>query len=130
MQPSFEMYDQPDAASREERVLSQAVLKVAQLWGLGNEQLGAILGLSDSTVSRLRNGKLTLKRGSKGFELGQYLVRLFRSLDALMGSDDEAARSWLTTVNRDLQAAPITLLSTIRGLISVCDYVDGYRARI
>jgi hypothetical protein len=28
---------------------------------------------------------------SKAFELGQHLVRLFRGLDALMGSDDEAS---------------------------------------
>lgn len=119
-----------ERAAREEQALSRAVARVAEFWGLGNEQLGSILGLSDSTVSRLRNGRLTLKRGTKSFELAQYLVRLFRSLDALMGSDDTAARSWLATHNLDLQAAPIELLGTVHGLVSVCDYVDDFRARI
>ena len=119
-----------DTTAREEQALTRAVAKVAEFWALGNEQLGEILGLSDSTVSRLRNGRLTLKRGTKSFELAQYLVRLFRSLDALMGSDDAAARSWLATHNLDLQAAPIRLLGTVRGLVTVCDYVDAFRARI
>lgn len=112
------------------RILSEAVLRVAGCWRLTNDQLGAILGLSSATASRLRSGGVQLERGSKAFELGQYLVRLFRSLDALMGSDDEASVSWLKTVNLDLDGRPIDLIRTIRGLAEVADYVDDYRAQV
>ena len=81
------------------RILSEAVVRVAGCWQLTNEQLGAILGLSPASASRLRSGGFQLDRSSKAFELGQYLIRLFRSLDALMGSDDRAAMSWLKTAS-------------------------------
>ncbi|RIA43898.1 RNA polymerase RpoN-/SigL-like sigma 54 subunit [Hephaestia caeni] len=114
----------------ENRVLSEAVARVARCWKLTNEQLGAILGLSSATVSRLHAGGFRLNRSNKAFELGQYLVRLFRSLDSLMGSDDAAAISWLRTANLDLGARPVDLIRTIRGLSDVADYVDDYRARV
>ncbi|MCF8709840.1 MbcA/ParS/Xre antitoxin family protein [Rhizorhapis sp. SPR117] len=114
----------------EKRVLSQAVNRVAACWKLTNEQLGAILGLSPATASRLRSGAYELDRSSKAFELGQYLVRLFRSLDALMGSDDQASMSWLKAFNLDLGGRPIDLIRTISGLNEVTHYVDDYRARV
>ena len=114
----------------ESRILSQAVARVAQCWRLTNAQLGAILGLSPATASRLRSGGFRLDRSSKAFELGQYLVRLFRGLDALMGSDDRASISWLATVNLDLDGRPIDLIRTVRGLSDVTDYVDDHRARV
>lgn len=111
-------------------VLTKAVARVASFWSLTNQQLGHILGLSVASAGRLREGKFELDPRSKSFEVGQYLVRLFRSLDALMGSDDQAARDWLRTPNLDLERRPIELLSTFTGLSRVCDYVDAFRARV
>jgi uncharacterized protein (DUF2384 family) len=112
------------------RVLSDAVRRIADLWQLPNARLGAILGLSGSTASRLRAGRYRLESGSKPFELAQHLLRLFRSLDSWLGQDDEAARSWLATPNLDLGERPIDLLPTIRGLLRTSDYVDALRARV
>src|SRR5688500_3023462 len=110
MQPSSSRKTTPD----EGHVLSTAIMRVAEYWKLTNEQLGAVLGLSPATASRLRAGSYRLKPGDKAFELGQYLVRLFRSLDAIMGSDDGAAASWLRTANLDLDGRPIDRINTIR----------------
>lgn len=120
----------PASAADKGRVLSEAIIRVADCWKLTNEQIGAILGLSPATASRLRSGGFRLDLSSKAFELGQYLVRLFRSLDALMGSDDLASISWLRTANIDLDGRPIDLIRTVRGLSDVADYVDDYRAQI
>jgi len=117
-------------AQDECRVLTEAVGRVATLWKLTNDQLGAILGLSPATASRLRSGAFVLEPASKPFELGQYLVRLFRSLDAMMGSDDIGAMAWLRTANLDLGGRPIDLIRTIRGLSDVTDYVDDFRAQV
>lgn len=116
----------PDRAT----ALSTAILRIASFWGLNNAKLGAILGLSAPTISRLKRGMSALDPASKSFEAGQCILRLFRSLDALLGSDDAAARRWLDTPNLDLGAKPIDKLDTMRGLIEVCDYVDFYRARV
>ena len=114
----------------DEQVLSTAVARVADLWNLTNEGLGAIIGVSGATASRIRSGARNLERGTKPFELGQHLVRLFRSLDSLTGSDDRAATSWLRTPNRDLDGAPIELIRTVKGLSEVGNYVDDFRAHV
>jgi hypothetical protein len=112
------------------KVLSKAVANTARLWGLSNEVLGQIIGISASSASRLRAGALQLERGTKQFELGQYLVRLFRSLDSMTGSDDKASKSWLGTDNLDLDGRPIDLIRTVKGLLEVANYVDDFRAHV
>ena len=111
-------------------VLSSAMTKIAEFWGLSNAKLGVVLGLSPATASRLRSGKSQLDPASKSFEAGQSLLRLFRGLDALMGSDDDASRRWLAAANLDLDARPLDLIDSFKGLIAVCDYVDANRARV
>jgi hypothetical protein len=111
-------------------VLSKAVAKAADLWKLTNEALGDIVGVSASTASRLRSGAWQLEPKTKPFELAQYFVRLFRSLDSLTGSDDEAATSWLGALNLDLNGRPIELIRTVKGLTEVANYVDDFRARV
>ncbi|QGN55748.1 MbcA/ParS/Xre antitoxin family protein [Novosphingobium sp. Gsoil 351] len=120
------------AAQNPERadVLGNAIIRIAGLWELSNAKLGSILGLSSATASRLRHGQARLDPTSKSFEAGQFLLRLFRGLDALMGSDDDAARRWLAADNLDLGGRPFDRLDTMRGLIEVCDYVDFHRARV
>ncbi len=115
---------------RDGKVLTTAIARIAEFWGLTNAKLGSVLGLSQATVSRLRAGKSELDPASKSFEAGQFLLRLFRSLDALLGSDDMAARAWLGTPNLDLEARPLDLIDSFKGLMTVCDYVDAHRARV
>lgn len=128
MAAQVELAARPDA--RDGQILAEAVRRIAEYWHLTNEGLGEILGLSGSTVSRLRNGSWHFSAGTKSFELAQYLTRLFRSLDSLLGSDDAAARSWLEAENVELDGQPLDLIRTIRGLTMVADYVDDYRARV
>jgi uncharacterized protein (DUF2384 family) len=78
----------------------------------------------------LRTGAWQFEPNTKPFELAQFFVRLFRSLDALMGSDDEAAASWLERKNVDLDGRPIDLIRTVKGLTETANYVDDFRARV
>lgn len=116
--------------SSDSAILTSAVARIADLWGLSNAKLGAVLGVSPATASRLKSGQTQLDPATKSFEAGQFLLRLFRGLDALMGSDDDASRRWLASANLDLGVRPLELVDTLRGLITLCDYVDGYRARV
>lgn len=124
------MASQPAIIASDTEVLTAAVIRIARFWGLSNAKLGTVLGLSQATASRLKAGTTLLDPASKSFEAGQFLLRLFRGLDALLGSDDEAAKAWLATPNLDLAARPIDLIDSIRDLITVCDYVDAHRARV
>ena len=58
------------SASEKVSALSSAVTRIADLWGFSNAKLGAILGLSAATVSRLRAGSTMLDPSSKSFEAG------------------------------------------------------------
>lgn len=116
--------------SQDGALVAKAVRRIADYWNLSNEGLGEILGLSGSTVSRLRNNTWHFQPGAKSFELAQYLMRLFRSLDSMMGSDDAAAKSWLAADNADLDGRPIEMIRTIRGLTLVTDYIDNFRSKV
>lgn len=119
-----------DRPRSDTEVLSAALARIADFWGFSNAKLGAVLGLSPATISRIRGARTLLDPASKSFEAGQFLLRLFRGLDALMGSDDDASRRWLASPNLDLGARPLDLIDSFRGLITVCDYVDSHRARV
>jgi hypothetical protein len=74
------------------------------------------------------SGDYVLARGEKPFELAVLLVRLFRSVDAIVGGDEATAQSWLRSENTALGGAPIEKIQTISGLIDVIAYLDARRA--
>ena len=93
-------------------------------------ELAAVIGVSGATLSRLANGHKHLEAGSKPWQLAALFVRLFRSLDAIVGSDDVAARAWLRSENRALGGVPLELIREPAGLVRTVDYLDAARARI
>lgn len=119
-------HEAPDA-DRRSAVLTQSVVKAAEMLGIRNTELAGILGLSDATVSRMRKGEYLLASGEKPFELAQFLLRLFRSLDSITGGDDKASAAWMRAENLALGAVPIELVQTVRGMVDVVDYLDSRR---
>ncbi|MAF49268.1 MAG: MbcA/ParS/Xre antitoxin family protein [Rhodospirillales bacterium] len=113
----------------ESLVLGKAMMRAARYLKISNTEVAHILGLSSATISRLKTGEYRLERGSKAFELALLLVRVFRGLDAITGSDD-ASRSWIRAQNLALRNAPIDLMQTVTGLVGVAEYVDARRARV
>ena|SRR5579863_2283543 len=109
-------------------VLSKAVIRAAAFLDLPNKIVARAIGLSEASVSRLKSGTYVVSRDTKTFELAQLFVRLFRSLDSIMGGDDEASRSWMRTHNIVLGERPIELIQKISGLLTVLQYVDSRRA--
>jgi uncharacterized protein (DUF2384 family) len=98
---------------------------------LRSTELTAIIGISQPSASRLLNGKYQLQEGSKAWELGAHLVRLYRSLHSVVGGDDELARAWLRSANLAFDSrTPLDMIRTVEGLVHACDYVDAHRARI
>jgi transcriptional regulator with XRE-family HTH domain len=130
----FYRYDMPrasvDTRSEPRRVLTGAVLRASGLLEITQSSLAQILGLSPSTISRMANGTYTLDTQKKEWELGALFVRLFRSLDALIGSNDTAARGWLYAQNHGLVGRPIDLIRSTEGLVRVVQYLDSARGRI
>ena len=112
------------------RVLSRATVRAARLLDLAQADLAAVIGVSAATLSRLASGQKMLEPGSKPWQLAALFVRLFRSLDAIVGSDDAAARAWLRSDNQALGGVPLVLMRDPAGLVRTVDYLDAARARI
>jgi|SRR5262249_13325617 len=114
--------------SDEAAILTKAVLRAANRLAIKNTVLAKILGLSGPTVSRMRNGKYRLERGQKAFELAVLLIRLYRSLDGVVGGDDKVAADWLNNKNTALDGVPLELIQSVSGLANVIHYLDARRA--
>ncbi|MGA7983559.1 MAG: MbcA/ParS/Xre antitoxin family protein [Burkholderiales bacterium] len=117
----------PDDARRV--VLSKAVVRAAGLLGVTQTQVAETIGVSDATASRMFGGKYLLDPNCKEWELASLFVRLFRSLESIVGSDDKA-RQWLRSRNLALGERPLNLIPKAEGLIRVLHYLDAARGRI
>lgn len=110
-------------------VLSKAVARAAERLGLSRALLARVLGVSPATVTRLYAGSYRLERSRKEWEFAVLLVRLFRSLDSIVG-EESAARAWLNSTNLGLNGRPIELIRDTEGLVRVVHYLDASRGRI
>jgi uncharacterized protein (DUF2384 family) len=115
--------------SRQGVVLTKAAIRAAERLGIPQKALGNVLGLSAPVVSRMKSGEYTIARG-KSFELAALFLRLYRSLDAIVGGDEAAARKWMKSSNLALNGAPIDLIQKVYGLTHVVQYLDSKRAVI
>lgn len=116
----------PDPA----KVLTQATLKAAELLELSGSELAKIIGTSGSSVSRMGTGGKLIEPSSKEGELALLLVRLYRSLDALVGNDTQRRADWLGSHNRAFNARPRELIQSAEGLVKAVTYLDGMRATV
>jgi hypothetical protein len=116
---------EPDRAA----VLTKAVRSAAARLGVRNRDLATVLGTSEASVSRFRTGR-TIDPGTKEGELALLFIRLFRSLDALVGGDEGKARAWLGAENAHLGGVPAERITRVEGLVDVVQYLDALRGRL
>jgi DNA-binding XRE family transcriptional regulator len=109
---------------QEEIVLTKALKNLTEYWGINNKQLGEFIGLSEATISRLKNGQYLLDHASKQWQLTILLLRIFRELDAYMGGNVENQRLWLTSTNTALGGTPLDLMRNAKGLVNVVQYLE------
>ena len=115
----------PDPAS----VLARAALSASARLGLRNRHLAEVIGTSEASISRLK-GCRGLDPTRKEGELALLFLRLYRSLDALVGGDDVKARAWLNAHNDHVGGVPAARIRTVEGLIDVVQYLDAMRGRL
>jgi transcriptional regulator with XRE-family HTH domain len=110
--------------------LSKAVVRAAAALDVSQAALADALGMSPSSASRLVAGSYRLDESrKKEWELALLFIRLFRSLDAIVGTE-ERARTWLRAENHAFERCPIEMIRTAQGLVNVVEYLDFYRGRI
>jgi uncharacterized protein (DUF2384 family) len=106
------------------------VVRAAEFLGVNQAALAETLGMSRATASRLVAGAYVLDpTRKKEWELALLFVRVFRSLDAVVGHGEDA-RAWLTGPNNALGGRPADLVRSAEGLVRTVQYLDAARGRI
>ena len=110
-------------------VTARATLSAATRLGLTNRHLATVIGTSEASVSRMHHSR-GVDPASKEGELALMFVRLFRSLDALVGGDDAQARAWMHAMNDHVGGVPAERIRTVEGLVDVVQYLDAMRGKL
>lgn len=110
-------------------VLGKAVTRAADRLGLSRAHLARVIGVSPATVTRIYDGRYLLDQGRKEWDFALLFVRVFRSLDSIVG-DEGTAQKWLRSENRSLNGRPIELITQTEGLVRVVHYLDASRGLV
>lgn len=116
--------------SDKERVLTSSLIRSADWLEVNSTILSQIIGVSNATMSRMKKGEYIVDINSKQYELGAMLIRVYRSLFAIVGGDRITATKWLLNYNTALEGVPLELMKTIRGLNETINYLDARRSVI
>ena len=123
------LVEKPSSQSDASSILSKAVARAADRLAISHALLAKILGVSPPTVTRLYSGDYKLDARRKEWEFALLFVRVFRSLDSIVG-DENTARRWLNSDNYALSARPIDLVRHTEGLVRVVQYLDASRGLV
>ena len=111
-------------------VLTKATLRAAENLAVKSKELSEILGVSEASVSRIKNGNRPIGDGpGKEQELALLFLRLYRSLDSILGDNMDLCRKWFRAQNVHLGGTPSDLIKTIQGLTHVVEYLDAMRGK-
>jgi uncharacterized protein (DUF2384 family) len=114
-----------------EAVVAKALVRAAQRLGVSQAELAEVLGTSAASVSRTFAGERPVVPDSAEGRHALLFLRVFRSLDALVGGDEEKARRWLEASNAHLGGQPPrALLASTPGLVRVAEYLDAMRGTL
>lgn len=118
-----------DTRHNREFVLTKALISLASFYNIKGKELSQIIGISESSATRLFKGSKLISEQSKEGELALLLIRLYRSLNALVGNDPAKAQAWLNSSNRYFSNKPIHHIKRIEGLVDVVNYLDSMRGK-
>lgn len=112
-------------------VLTKALNNLVSAYELKGKDIAQILGISEASATRLSNGKRLIAEHSKEGELAVLLIRLYSSLNALVGNDPIKAKAWLNSPNQYFAGTPpMEHIKRLEGLAEVVHYLDAMRGKI
>lgn len=115
---------------QKEFVLTKSILNLINYYDFTGKDLSEIIGISEASVSRLNQGKKLLSPNTKEGELALLLVRVYRSLNSLVGNNHTKAKVWLNNHNDYFHQKPIDCMKTVSGLVAVLNYLDAMRGKL
>ena len=105
-------------------VLAEAVLKTANLLGLSNTQLAAVMGLDLMSMNQIKFSAVLEPTSSQG-KTGLLLIRLYQGLSALTGGDSEWIDYFMNAFNTATNGVPTQQIQNRKGLEKVLTVVEA-----
>jgi hypothetical protein len=112
------------------RVVTKALVRAATALEVPQKDLAAIVGVSDATVSRMFKAGRPIDPASKEGELALLFLRVYRSIDAILGGNQESCRRWLHAGNAHVGGVPLSRMRSVEGLVHVAEYLDAMRGKV
>ncbi|MBI1194826.1 MAG: DUF2384 domain-containing protein [Gammaproteobacteria bacterium] len=105
--------------------LTKAFLNAGKELGLNQDELGAVIGRNRAAFRR--GG---IEPEGKSGELALLLIRVYRSLYALVGGSRSELRHWMHTENHHTGGIPAEQVKSVVGLLRVLEYLDAIRGKV
>lgn len=110
-------------------VLCKALFNVSEQLTLKQEELGNVVGINRTSISRLKQ-KGVLDPKSKQGELALLLIRAARSLYALSGGDKDWIKHFMRSNNKLTGGVPAEQIQSVQGLMRVVTFLDAIRGKV
>ena len=110
------------------QVLTHSALRTGALLGLSHAEFARALGLDQSTVSAMADGAAELQGVTPSGQLALTLIKIYQSLTANVGGDEQACKQWVCSHNTGLVGTPALLMQSEGGLNAVLAYLQSMDA--
>lgn len=109
-------------------VLAKAFFNTGKQFNFTQTQLATILGISEQTINSLEI-QFGIDPASKQGEIALLFINLFSALYDLTGGDSDWIQHFLKSKNLVTGGIPMEQIETVRGLVSVLQFVEAIRCR-
>ena len=110
------------------QVLTHSALRTGALLGLSHAEFARALGLDQSTVSAMADGAAELQGVTPSGQLALTLIKIYQSLTANVGGDEQACKQGVCSHDAGLAATPALRVQSEGGLNAVLAYLQSMEA--
>ena len=110
------------------QVLTHSALRTGALLGLSHAEFARALGLDQSTVSAMADGAAELQGVTPSGQRAFTMIKIYQSLTANVGGDEQACKQWVCSHNTGLAATPALLVQSEDGMNAVLAYLQSMEA--
>lgn len=122
------MSEQPEISPDLAVILSKALLNASKQLNLTQAELGKVIGMHRTGISRLKQ-HLDLQPETKQGELALLLISAARALYALAGGDNVWIKHFMRSNNRLTGGVPAEQIQTVQGLVKVIICLDALQGK-
>ena len=110
------------------QVLTHSALRTGALLGLSHAEFARALGLDQSTVSAMADGAAELQGVTPSGQRAFTMIKIYQSLTANVGGDEQACKQWVCSHNTGLAGTPALLMQSEDGMNAVLAYLQSMEA--